>query len=75
MNGHSGFNPECVLKPVFKKADYVQFFNAFLDTIDWDIVYVDSQSAEEYWCDSGCDFKGIVNIAIYNTLFLFLKCG
>ncbi len=61
MSGHSGSNPEGVLKPAFKKADYC-LINAFLATINWDIVFTDCQSAEEYWCA----FKGIVNTAIYN---------
>ncbi len=59
--GHSGLNPEGVLKPSFEKADY-SLINAFLATIDWDIVYADCRSAEEYLCAR----KGIVNTAIYN---------
>ena len=49
------------VKPCFKKADYA-VINAFLSTIDWDEVYSNCVTTQEYWNS----FKDVINTAIYN---------
>jgi len=49
------------LKPCFQKADY-SLINAYLSTLDWDIVYRDCTSTNQYWSA----FKNIIDTAIYN---------
>lgn len=48
-------------KPCFRKADYA-VINAFLATIDWNIVFADCVSVDDFWEA----FKEILNTAIYN---------
>ena len=61
LANHKNANHGTTAKPCFKKADYA-VINAFLATIDWNAVYADCVSIEDYW-DA---FKGILNTAIYN---------
>jgi hypothetical protein len=60
MNHYTTSTTE-TLQPCFRKADYA-LINAFLATIDWDEVYTNCNSTNEYWNA----FKDIMNTAIYN---------
>lgn len=61
MYNHVKDDENFVLKPCFKKADY-RIINAFFATIDWDVVYSNCHSSNEYWLA----FKNIINTAIFN---------
>ena len=58
---HSKLKKEPIVKPCFQKADF-ELINAFLGTLDWDVIYRDCTSAQEYWSA----FKGIVDTVILN---------
>jgi hypothetical protein len=58
---HVKADDNTVLKASFKKANY-ELINAFLSTIDWDVVYANCCTTEEYWSA----FSSIINTAIYN---------
>ena len=51
----------CISKPLFKKADYT-LINAFLATLDWDIIFSSCDTTEQYWCA----FKNILNEVVHN---------
>ena len=61
MYNHTTVKDYADLKPCFKKANY-EMINLFLSTIDWNVVYANCHSTEEYWSA----FKDIINTAIYN---------
>ena len=48
-------------KPCFDKADF-QLINAFLTTLEWDVIYANCVSAVDYWLA----FKDIMNTVTYN---------
>ena len=50
-----------VQKPCFQKADF-NLINAFLATIDWNVVYENCNSTEEHWSA----FKNIIDTVIVN---------
>ena len=47
-------------KPCFQKADF-NLINAFLATVDWNVVYSNCNSTEDYWLA----FKHILDTIIY----------
>jgi len=49
------------LKPCFKNAEY-NLINAFLATIEWDVVFDNCSTTNDYWSA----FKNIIDTAIYN---------
>ncbi len=61
MTSHSVTNKQTAVKACFAKADY-NLINAFLATLDWDEIYSDCRTTEEYWCA----FKGIMDTVILN---------
>ena len=52
---------DSISKPCFKKADYV-LINAFLSTLDWEDIFSDCESVNDYWLA----FKGILDNVISN---------
>ena len=52
---------EAVSKPSFQKADY-GLINAFLSTVDWNVVYANCSTTNEHWAA----FKNVINTAIFN---------
>ena len=50
-----------IKKPCFYKADFA-LINAFLATVDWNVVYRDCIETEDYWRA----FKSILDTVIYN---------
>ena len=68
MYNHLRVENNAVLKPCFKKPDY-GVINAFLSAVDWDTVYANCCSVEEYWSA----FRNIINTAIYNFV-PFVHC-
>lgn len=61
VNSPNSFKHEMTSKPCFKKANY-QMINAFLTAVDWDMVYANCESPNEYWLA----FKNVINTAIFN---------
>ncbi len=60
---------ECITKPAFRKADY-SLINAFLGTVDWNEVYSNCHTMNDYWIA----YKGILNTVIYNFV-PFVQCS
>ena len=54
-------NKTNVRKPCFQKADF-NLINAFLATVDWNVVYTDCSTTEDYWRA----FKNILDTVIFN---------
>ena len=52
---------ENIVRPCFQKADF-NLINAFLGTLNWDEIYLNCTTTEEYWSA----FKGILDTIIVN---------
>ncbi len=69
LNMYNRKSQECIRKPAFRKADY-NLINAFLGTIDWNEVYSNCHTMNDY----RVAFKGILNTVIYNVV-PFVQCS
>ena len=61
VSQHMRIPQDNTLRPSFRKADY-NLINAFLNTIDWDTVYANCISTEDY----RSAFKNIMDTTVYN---------
>ena len=61
MYSHKTYVENVNSKPCFAKADY-RMINSFLATIDWNVVFENCNTTNEYWSA----FKNIMDTAIYN---------
>ena len=58
---HNKQKSQFVSKPCFKKADYA-LINAFIATLDWNEIFCNCESAEEFWLS----FKNIMDTIVLN---------